>query len=226
LLPIDYDPYAEELDTSEHGWNVACPYTSNARNPALHDPEAKPFGKSFVSDVFAQFDLCKHPYNIPLHGVTAGKEPYVDGYVKPIFSLSKTSLHADILTVPVEQWIDDLPVVPWDKRTSNKLLWRGSNTGTQYKNNGSWQKSQRIRAINLTRPDAHGSIDVLPPAFYPEKKKPLREATSHLSLQDVNQRMFDVSFAGHPIRKYLSAGPASLVLRLTCTLPPLNRMRH
>jgi hypothetical protein len=175
------------------------------RNPALYDPDAKPFGKSFVSDVSAQFDLCKHPYNIPLHGVTAGKTPYVDGYIKPIFSLSKTSLHADILAVPVEQWIEDRPVVPWDKRTSNKLLWRGSNTGTHYAKNGDWQKSQRIRAVNLTRPDAEGSVSVLPPAFYPQKKQPLKEAATYRSLQDMNERMFDVSFAGYPIRTYLCA---------------------
>ncbi|KAJ9096751.1 hypothetical protein QFC21_005021 [Naganishia friedmannii] len=195
-----YDPYAEELDTSEHGWDVACPYTSNTRNPALHDPDAKPLGKSFVSDVSAQFDLCKHPYNIPLHGVTAGKQPFVDGYVKPIFSLSKTSLHADILAVPVEQWIEDLPVVPWDKRTSDKLLWRGSNTGTHYAKDKSWHNSQRVRAVNLTRPDAEGLVSVLPPAFHPLKKQPLKEAASYQPLQDINKRMFDVSFAGYPIQ--------------------------
>ncbi|KAJ9114776.1 hypothetical protein QFC22_005652 [Naganishia vaughanmartiniae] len=188
------------LDTSRHGWYNACPYASNVRKSAPYNPDAKPFGKSFVSDVSAQYDLCKHPYNIPLHGFTAGKEPYVDGYIKPIFSLSKTSLHADILAVPVEQWIKDLPVVPWNKRTSNKLLWRGSNTGTEYTKAINWQNSQRIRAVNLTRPDAEGFANVLPPAFHPQKKQPLEEVASSQSLQDMNKRMFDVSFAGYPIR--------------------------
>ncbi|KAJ9105552.1 hypothetical protein QFC19_003534 [Naganishia cerealis] len=206
-----YDTDSEELDTSEKGWSVACAYTSNARKPALRDLNSKPYGKSFVSDVSAQFDLCKHPYNIDLHGVTAGEEPHVSGYVKPIFSLSKTSLHADILAVPVEQWVEDLPVMPWDKRTSNKLLWRGSNTGTYYAKDEPWMKSQRIRAVNLTRPDVEGYVNVLPPAFYAEKKKPLREAVSYQVLGDLNEKMFDVSFAGSPIPMGTHGLPDSVV---------------
>lgn len=107
----------------------------------------------------------------------------VGGFVKPVFSLSKTTLHSDILAVPVEQWVEDLPVVPWAERTSDKLLWRGSNTGMHYAKHTPWQNSHRIRAINLTRPDAEGFVDVLPPAFHRHGKKQLLSGElSHISL--------------------------------------------
>jgi hypothetical protein len=197
---IDYEPDGAEVETAR-GWANACSHASNART-SDRNARLKPPGKHFVSDMRAQSDLCQHPYNIPLHGVTAGKKVQVSGLVKPVFSLSKTTLHSDILAVPVEQWVEDLPVVPWAERTSDKVLWRGSNTGMHYAKDTPWQKSHRIRAINLTRPDAEGFVDVLPPAFHPhEKTQLLQEAVAHLPMADLNKKMFDVAFAGSPIRE-------------------------
>lgn len=161
----------------------------------------RPAGKNFVSDLKAQSDLCAHPYNLALHGVTSGREVHIDGKLKPVFSLSKTSLHADILAVPVEQWREDLPVLPWPERTSDKLLWRGSNTGIHYAQDTPWRNSHRVRAINLTRPDATGSIDLLPPALYPNKKEQLSQAVSRVPAAELNQKMFDVAFTGSPMRR-------------------------
>jgi hypothetical protein len=205
-LPVDYDPdaYAGQHETAE-GWANACPYTSNART-GDRQARLKSSGKHFVADVKAQSDLCLHPYNIPLHGVTSGKRPLFGGFVQPVFSLSKTTLHSDILAVPVEQWVEDLPVVPWADRTSDKLLWRGSNTGMHYARDTPWQSSHRIRAINMTRPDAEGFVDVLPPALPAsqrnERKQLLGDAVQHLSMADTNKNMFDVAFAGPPIREW------------------------
>ena len=180
---------------------MACPYTSNARNMQKNHEDFKPTGKNFVADLKAQSDLCTHPYNLALHGVTQGREVHVDGQLKPVFSLSKTSLHADILAVPVEQWLEDLPVVPWAERTSDKLLWRGSNTGTHYAADRPWRNSHRVRAINLTRPDAPGSVDLLPPALYPNKKAQLSQAVSRIPAAELNKKIFDIAFAGSPIRR-------------------------
>jgi hypothetical protein len=200
---------------------MACPYTSNARNMHKARSEFKPAGKTFIGDVKAQSDLCSHPYNLDLHGFTSGKEIHVDGNLKPVFSLSKTSLHADILAVPTEQWFEDLPVIPWAERTSEKLLWRGSNTGIHYSKDTPWQQSQRIRAVNLTRPNAAGTVDILPPAMYPNKKAQLSEAVSHVPAAELNSKMFDVSFAGSPIRKsYVCPG-----FGICVDTPLINRMR-
>jgi hypothetical protein len=43
---------------------MACPYTSNARNPHKKDSESKPGGKTFISGISSQTDLCAHPYNL------------------------------------------------------------------------------------------------------------------------------------------------------------------
>lgn len=199
-LAIDYEPDAGETETTL-GWANSCPYTSNART-ANRQARIKSPGKHLVADVRAQSDLCQHPYNIPLHGVTSGKRVRVGGYVKPVFSLSKTTLHSDILAVPVEQWVEDLAVVPWAERTSDKLLWRGSNTGMHYAKDTPWRTSHRIRAINITRPDAEGFVDVLPPASQRhDNSELLGESVAHLALADLNKKMFDVAFTGPPIRE-------------------------
>lgn len=201
MARIDYEPPAKDETDNLSGWHAACPYASNARNTKDRVAGLKPAGKHFVSDVTLLSDLCRHPYNAALHGITLGQDIAVGGYVNPVFSLSKTALHSDILAVPVEQWVEDLPVVPWAERTSDRLMWRGSNTGMQYTNDTHWQHSHRIRAINLTRPDATGFVDVLPPPFYPEKQRQLGEAVSRVAMADLNKKIFDVGFAGSPIRK-------------------------
>jgi hypothetical protein len=182
---------------------MACPYTSNARNPHKKDSESKPGGKTFISGISSQTDLCAHPYNLALHGFTSGKEIHVDGHLKPVFSLSKTALHADILAVPTEQWVESLPGIPWAERTSNKLLWRGSNTGIFYSKDTPWQQSQRIRAVNITSHSAAGIVDVLFPASYSSKKAQLSQAVFPIPSADINSKVFDVSFAGSPIRKII-----------------------
>lgn len=69
-------------------------------------------------------NLCDHPENVALHGVTSGKEPRVQDLV-PVFALSKTKLHSDILGVPVEQWSDlhETQMIEWNDKEHDSLLW-------------------------------------------------------------------------------------------------------
>lgn len=200
IFATDYDS-AEEPDISANGWAMACPYSSNARNMHKRLSDIKVTGKSFIADVKAQSDLCAHPYNLDLHGLTAGKDVHVPRKLLPVFSLSKTSLHADILAVAVEQRSKEHPVTPWAERKSDKLLWRGSNTGTHYAKNTPWQQSHRIRAVNLTRHNAAGTVNVLPSTSDFDEKTLLAEAVSSLSAGEFNSKIFDVSFTGSAIRK-------------------------
>jgi hypothetical protein len=200
MFVVDYDS-AEEPDISANGWAIACPYSSNARSMHKKPSDFKLAGKSFVADVKAQSNLCAHPYNLDLHGLTSGKDVHVGKKLLPVFSLSKTSLHADVLAVAVEQRSKKRPVKPWAERTSDKLLWRGSNTGAHYAKNTPWQQSHRIRAVNVTRHDVEGTVDVLPPASYPNGDAQLAEALSRLPATELNSKMFDVAFTGSPIRK-------------------------
>lgn len=193
---------ARDMNPEERGWHVACPYSSNARNLRNAKAGLKPNGKHFVEDMSSQMDLCAHPYNMPIHGVTGRGTKHVNERLLPLSSLSKTALNADILIVPTEQWTDKVPAVPWNERTNNKLLWRGSNTGTHYSKTIPWRKSQRIRFVNETRPDAQGEIEFLPPPYHLRQQESLSEAMIQADKADVNERFFDIAFVGSPIRTY------------------------
>ncbi|KAJ9095684.1 hypothetical protein QFC21_005556 [Naganishia friedmannii] len=191
---------ARELNPEDQGWRLACPYSSNARN--LRNPKAalKPNGKHFVEDMSSQMNLCAHPYNLPIHGLTGRGTKHVDERLLPLFSFSKTALNADILIVPTEQWTDKVPVVPWNERTNNKLLWRGSNTGTHYSKTIPWRKSQRIRFVNETRPDSEAPIEYLSPPYHLPQEDTLAEAMILADKEDVNEKFFDIAFVGSPIQ--------------------------
>ncbi|KAJ9114711.1 hypothetical protein QFC22_005587 [Naganishia vaughanmartiniae] len=191
---------ARELNPGEKGWHVACSYSSNARNLRSVKAGLKPDGMHFVEDMSSQMDLCAHPYNIPINGITGRGEKYVDDRLLPLSSLSKTALNADILIVPTEQWTDKVPVVPWNERTNNKLLWRGSNTGTHYSKAIPWRNSQRIRFVNETRPNAEGAVEYLPPPYHLLQQQTLSEAMIHNNKADLNENFFDIAFVGSPIQ--------------------------
>lgn len=55
--------------------------------------------KSFIVSHVQAMDICENPEILNLHGSTAGVEPHTQGELFPIFSLSKTRFHADILGI-------------------------------------------------------------------------------------------------------------------------------
>ncbi|KAJ9111349.1 hypothetical protein QFC19_001117 [Naganishia cerealis] len=197
---LEFSDNAREINPGEKGWHLACPYSSNARN--MRNPQAgmKPDGKHLVADMSSQMDLCTHPYNIPLNGITGRGDKHMDDRLLPIFSLSKTSLNADILIVPTEQWTNSVPLVPWNERKHSKLLWRGSNTGTHYSKSIPWRNSQRIRFVNETRPNAEGAIEYLPPPYHLQQQDSLGAAIIHADKAELNEKFFDVAFVGSPIQ--------------------------
>jgi hypothetical protein len=129
---LDFDEN-EELDLTPRGWPAFCPANS-AINSARGIPE--PFNLAshtrhsytFISDHYRSMDVCDHPEYIPMHGVLAGKEPHA-GALTPLFVLSKTTLHADVLGVPVEQYVDGMRHVPWRTRTRTGCSGGGATRG-------------------------------------------------------------------------------------------------
>lgn len=53
--------------------------------------------KSFVASHDAMLNLCDHPHLVRLHGALNGLHPVPSPQLLPIFSLSKTNLHSDIM---------------------------------------------------------------------------------------------------------------------------------
>lgn len=138
-----------------------------------------------------------------MHGITAGKAPNVAGRLEAMFSLSKTSLHTDVLAVPVEQWVESLPSIEWSERNKTKLLWRGSSTGVYHSTATPWRESHRTRLVQATNQHADGEIDVLsaPGVIRKGEAVPsIQESMRHIHKGTANARFFDISFAGQPIQ--------------------------
>lgn len=245
-LTTDWDP-SEEVDVTQRGWQLACPYSSaiNARqgrrtrskngkaprktDAAPNDDTSTPSdplslsSRTFISSHSALMDVCAHPSIVPIHGVLSHNSPH-HSPLTPLFSLSKTSLHSDILGVPFEQWVDtnsdsvEGSLIKFEDKTNDKLLWRGSNTGAFYRHEGEldWRKTHRHRFVELVNGLKEGGniweeLRVLPGGKglqgHKGKGNSGSEAMTVGDLSQVvvkrrmNEEWMDVSFAGQPIRK-------------------------
>lgn len=144
-------------------------------------------------------DLCNHPSVPSLHGLTLGVTPEPQSELLPMFSLSKTSLHTDILGIPVEQWLestsDDVPA--WSDKTNNRLLWRGRNTGGSFTKDVNWRNSHRARLTATSGDDVKARIGVLPApgSVIGEKDRSLGNATIERNMGRLNQAMMDIGLA-------------------------------
>lgn len=194
-----------EIDTSVRGWENACMPSSRIRTDPRSFNRFRPAvghrrDRSFIADHAATFDLCQHPEISTLHGVTSGKRQNMDPELKPMFCLSKTTVNTDILGIPVEQWQNDLPVVPWNERTKEALLWRGSNTGAWHSAETTWRLSHRTRLVEQCSADASGDVDLLPAPKANLPGRTLEEALLSTSRHWLNAKYLDVAFTGQPIQ--------------------------
>lgn len=185
LLP-DLDPTAE-MDFSTHGWSAACSPRSPARSGIPLNNSTR---KSFIVDHVATMDICNHPEVLDLHGSLGGIDPWPQGELMPIFSLSKTNFHSDILGIvrssfescplrpqsmlissavrmffqPVEQFAEEKtgPESLWTFKTDSRLLWRGRNTGGIFSTQTPWRRSHRARLASMVDFDLEDEVRVLP----------------------------------------------------------------
>lgn len=193
------DP-AVEVDVDGHSWAAACPYGSPLRKDG---PQPVPAGKSFIKSHTASMDLCSHPSVPALHGLTLGLTPAPQAELLPLFSLSKTGLHADILGIPVEQWLEsasDDGATAWSEKTDDRLLWRGRNTGGVFSADVDWRSSHRARLTATSGDDVKGSFPVLPSPGEADGSRTLANATLDRSLASLNRAMLDVGLAYDPIQ--------------------------
>jgi hypothetical protein len=195
-------PDNEVVEGTFHGWASACPYSSNLKKRGqtfLGIPESRVDNKSFIVSHTASMDICAHPEIIAMHGLTAGKDHYVKS-LDAMFCISKTTLHADVLGVPPERVVTaaDVPLIPWEEKTSDRLLWRGGNTAIHYATNIPWQMTQRVRMIELTNAHTGTSTVLSPPGKMGAGT--VGAAASTEPNASLNNRLMDVGFVGKPIQ--------------------------
>lgn len=150
--------------------------------------------RSFIFDHQAAMDICQHPETMPLHGFTLAVGTNLAELV-PLFTFAKTTVHNDILATPLEQYsptyIGDF--LPWEQMPINKLLWRGSTTGSENVKHVDWQASQRARMHFMTH-ETQGEREVM----WADEQGNARLAKFPVKL--LNEYGFDAAFAGEPLQ--------------------------
>jgi hypothetical protein len=116
------------------------------RKPQLTLPDNT---SSFITSHSASMDPCNNPSYQTLHGLLSTRNP-LSGILLPIFSISKTTAHADMLSTPYENWMSgDLTHVNWEDKRDDRAMWRGSVTGGHWSEASPWRDSQRMRLVKL-----------------------------------------------------------------------------
>ncbi|KAG0151297.1 hypothetical protein CROQUDRAFT_56921 [Cronartium quercuum f. sp. fusiforme G11] len=205
-LPNDRKPPAQY---DLRGWVLNCPPDSPlARHYHPDDPTTslnqgldhlfKTANHSYIYDPHRSNDICSDPERVDLHGMTLrGADPI--GPLTPLFSVSKTSVHTDILMPPLiglqeDYWSTD---VPWDERHNTKLYWRGSMTGTEHdRAHPRWNQTQRLRAHYFAR-----RRDLEPVTVITSGDENGRDARAvNVTRKELNEKYLNVRIAGSPLQ--------------------------
>ncbi|GAA5991217.1 hypothetical protein JCM11641_001623 [Rhodosporidiobolus odoratus] len=180
-------------------WDALCPPNSTARRLAQALPVDTPSGnnlRSFVSIEHPQaMDPCANPALRSINGFTSsstGPRPHV---LYPLFSFSKTSVHADILVPSIsnDYYVEVGRDPTWEQKKHNKVLWRGETTGAYHARGTGWRQTQRPRLVELA--NANVGKTTLHLASL-NSDDALRRLT--VSTHDLTQHYFDVAFSGKP----------------------------
>ncbi|KAK4053925.1 hypothetical protein OIO90_003762 [Microbotryomycetes sp. JL221] len=147
--------------------------------------------RSFIWDHAKAIDLCQHPEQRRLHGHLM-QEGVPFSPLVPLLTFAKTRMHADILATPLEQYSDTYVGYepPWEQKSHNKLLWRGSTTGVEFDKHTPWRQSQRARLHFLSQ-----NMDGEKPVIFSQGSA-VKEA--NLSIAEMNHLYMDMAFSGEP----------------------------
>lgn len=170
-----------------------------------------PRGKTFIYNHPSTMSPCHHPHLLLLSGalsnfhksVQFGPSPWPE--LTPVFSMSSTFLNFDILHPAAEGWMDaeelsrgfggEDKVPTWDDMFDDRLLWRGSTTGSYYSSeNPWWNMSQRIRLVEMATRRG-GETRVLIPHLVPDAPVGFGHTLKYNTL---NTAFMDVAFVGQP----------------------------
>jgi len=198
------------------GWSAACP-----PNTPIHDRQFPPPGASnspsapppsavklFIYNHRLSMSPCHHPLHLLQSGYLAQYHyshqfgPSPAHMLAPTFAISTSPLHNDLLSPAPEQWVeqDELGIdPPWADKVDERLLWRGSNTGTLFKEGGDWNTSQRIRLVAMgTR--RGGETRVLFPRGEEVDRTSGVGFGENVKWNVLNSAFMDVAFVGNPVQ--------------------------
>jgi hypothetical protein len=148
-------------------------------------------------------DPCVHPTHTRTTGLFISQHPDPLPYSPPTFGMSSTLLHTDIITPTLEHFrlhIDSIDQIPWEKKTEDRLLWRGRSTGTVAQTGVDWRNSQRHRLVGLFQNGHNETTDErIIPVHDPDEdgsdKPPIE-----ISATELNLDLMDISFGDAPVQ--------------------------
>lgn len=187
--------FVEPEDPSLSNFAQACPpnsaFRQSEQSGTVSHYGSINGGRSFVHDISRAVDICSHPEFKHLHGYTDTSSLGITPLV-PLFTWAKTSMQSDILVTPLEQYDDDYLVYdpPFEQKLKNKLMWRGSTTGTEFRKNFNWEQSQRARLHFMG--NKHDSTSEI--MWSNQGAMVLQNSSNKV----INDRFMDVSFSGAP----------------------------
>lgn len=176
-----------------------CPPNSPVRNALSGTYTGRPLaqGPSFVGlDHLTAMDLCQHPEHRWQHGQTI-----VDGIARgelyPLIASSKTGMHSDILTTPMEQYYTPLGSDPaWGEKKENQVVWRGSTTGSWHGVNiHLWRGAHRPRLVEMAN-GQRGERSVV----WAQEEEGDRMRVQTVREAEANKDWFDVAYVGFPLQ--------------------------
>ncbi|KAF7313801.1 hypothetical protein HMN09_00537400 [Mycena chlorophos] len=185
------------------GWKSACPPGSPSHNLSVgegFEPPPPTTEKTFIFDHNLAMNPCLHPrhfwYNSLLLNHNRGPTP--QHQLLPEFAQCSTHMHHNIRIPTPYGWIDDIPRnddPPWDEKPDERVLWRGSNTGTHHTAKSRWRTAQRPHLMQLTN-DIRGMQTILSPNK--GRAEPVGQPITVRKAR-LNPGIFDVAFAGDPM---------------------------
>lgn len=200
LIDVDVDELSK-MKPSRDDWLATCSPDSPARFSdfsSIDLPQDKP--KTFIYDHRKSMDPCLHPTHFVQSGefLSYRNAAPIKRLPTPQFSSCSTSVHYDLLPVPPGSITDDHEPVPWAKKSEDRLLWRGRNTGIHSSPKTDWKQSQRPRLVSKVS-EIDGFVDIIRSPEHSDEYRPIGEP-ERWSVDLINLAMMDIKFSGKPIQ--------------------------
>ncbi|CDZ98464.1 Endoplasmic reticulum protein EP58, contains filamin rod domain and KDEL motif [Phaffia rhodozyma] len=199
------------VETHQDDWSVMCGPMTNINTAGFSKKISS--AKSFIYSHSIAMDICTHPSLTLLHGAFISGNPNTQPKAIPIFSLSKTPAHADILGIPTDYWestSEDPLLEPWSAKTDARLVWRGKNTGGQHSNAIDWKSMHRLRLPGMAKHDDPTMVNVMSSpkmSSYMGADLKLKDSMKRVKAGPMNKRMTDIALS---LDEYLDTPPEAI----------------
>ena len=122
---------------------------------------------TFIHDPRPTYDFCENPSLLSESGLLSINQAR-ETVLRPFFQLSKFSRNAELLTTPLDAYINhtsDLGIsqyTPWEEKSIQKVFWRGSSTGDSYsaRRGYDWRESHRPRLHLIAQSNSSEKVEI------------------------------------------------------------------